>query len=316
MQTILNIGADVAKDEIVVACSQNTFGIRTLQNRRSELTAWLTLLPKPSRIGLESTSSYHELLADLAHAMGFTVFVLNPREIRHYAKAVGARAKTDCIDAQLIARYVAHEHPQLLTYQPPTIEQRRIDQLLKRRAKVSSIRASLRQSFKGLSGFNIELTTVLANLDDLIDKIDTALTYHCNKCPAQSKSQELLQTIDGIGPIVGISLSNLMQHVRFKTSDAIVAFVGYDTRVKDSGQKSGRRRLSKRGPAELRRLLFIAAMAATKTKLWKPIYEQYRARGLSTTAVLCIIARKILRTAWSIHKYQTPFDPQRLISHA
>ena len=77
----------------------------------------------------------------------------------------------------------------------------------------------------------------------------------------------------------------------FQELSAIVAFVGYDTRVQDSRQKSGRRHLSKRGPAELRRLLFVAAMAAAKTKNWKPIYAHYRAKGLSTTAALCVIAR-------------------------
>ena len=100
-----------------------------------------------------------------------------------------------------------------------------------------------------------------------------------NHCPSQSTTQQLLQTINGVGPIVSISLSNLLQRVQFKTSDALVAFVGYDTRVQDSGQKVGRRRLSKRGPAEMRRLLFIAAMAATKTKAWRPLYERYRTRG-------------------------------------
>jgi transposase len=74
----------------------------------------------------------------------------------------------------------------------------------------------------------------------------------------------------------------------------------------------GKRRLSKRGPAELRRLLFNAAMAAARTRVWKPVYEHYRARGLPTTAALVILARKIARIAWSIHRYHTSFDPQRL----
>ena len=67
MQTPLDIGVDVAKDEIVVACAANTFAPHAIANRSAELRAWLKSLPKGSRIGLESTSSYHELLADLAH---------------------------------------------------------------------------------------------------------------------------------------------------------------------------------------------------------------------------------------------------------
>jgi len=315
MPTPLNIGADIAKDEIIVACSENAFAPRSLANRRPDLQAWLKRLPKGTRIALESTGSYHELLANLAHAASLSVFVINPRELRHYAKALGKRAKTDYIDAQLIARYIAREHSQLLPYKPPTVQQLRIDRLLKRRAKLSSVRASLRQSFKGLRDFQGEFAALIAQLSVLIDKIDSALMQNSTQCPAQSETQQLLQTINGVGPIVSISLSNVLQRVQFKTSDALVAFVGYDTRVQDSGQKAGRRRLSKRGPAELRRLLFIAAMAAAKTKVWRPLYQHYRTR-LSTTASLCVIARKILRTAWSIHKYQTPFDPKRLAPQA
>jgi transposase len=93
-----------------------------------------------------------------------------------------------------------------------------------------------------------------------------------------------------------------------KSADAFAAFTGLDPRPDDSGQRRGKRRLSKRGPAELRRLLYLAAMSAIKTKTWRPLYEHYRAKGLSSTATLVILAR----TAWSIYTYKTVFDPARL----
>ena len=80
--------------------------------------------------------------------------------------------------------------------------------------------------------------------------------------------------------------------------------------MRDSGQWRGRRFLSKRGPAELRRLLFTAAMSACKTKLWQPFYQRYRARGLSTTAALVILARKLARIAFSIVKHNVDFRPE------
>ena len=90
------------------------------------------------------------------------------------------------------------------------------------------------------------------------------------------------------------------------------AYTGLDPRPDDSGNRRGRRRLSKRGPSELRRLLYLAALSAIKTKPWRSLYEHYRARGLSSTAALVIIARRIARTAWSIYTYKTEFDPARL----
>jgi transposase len=108
-----NIGVDVAKDEVVEGCDEQVFAAHSVPNQRTALTAWLETLPKGSRIGMEATGCYHELLADLAHRNGHTVFVLNPKDTRHYALVVGLRAKTDRVDALLIARLVAHEHARL-----------------------------------------------------------------------------------------------------------------------------------------------------------------------------------------------------------
>src|ERR1700681_2210017 len=91
MQTpalVLNIAADVAKDEIVAACSEGSFPVRKVANQRTALLVFLKGLPAGSRIGVESTGSYHELFAEVAHQLGFLLFLLNPKDTRHYAKAL------------------------------------------------------------------------------------------------------------------------------------------------------------------------------------------------------------------------------------
>ena len=115
---VLNVGADVAKDAIVVACSEGSFPVREVANQRTGVLAWLKSLPAGSRIGVESTGIYHELFAEAAHQLGFLVFLLNPTDTRHYAKAVGLRGKTDRVDAELIARMVAHEHTKRMRSSP------------------------------------------------------------------------------------------------------------------------------------------------------------------------------------------------------
>lgn len=312
MQTFLNIGVDVAKDAVVVACAAQSFPVRSIANQHTHLLAWLKSLPAGSHIGLESTGCYHELLADLAHAQGFTVFVLNPKDTRNYAKAMSGRAKTDRVDAELIARLIAKEHASLRPYTPPTADQRRLDRLLKRRAKLTSIKGALRLTMLNLDGFAAELEAVMRKLDALVARIDAACSAITDRLPQYAETQQRLQTIVGVGPLVGTALTNTLERIPFRNADALVAFIGYDPRANDSGRKTGRRRLSKRGPGELRRLLFNAAMSAVKTKAWKPIYEHYRARGWSTTATLVIIARKIARAAWSIHHYHTTFNPERI----
>jgi len=312
MQTFLNIGVDVAKDAVVVACAEHSFPVQSVPNQRAPLRAWLKSLPAGSRIGLESTGDYHELLADLAQAQGYTVFLLNPLDTRHYAKAMGNRAKTDRVDAELIARLIAQEHTRLRAYSPPTANQRKLDRLIRRRATIVRIKGTLKLTMRNLGGFAAELKAVVGKLDALIAKIDAAMSALAAGSPQHHEAQHRVQTIVGVGPLVGISLTNTLERVPFRKADAFVAFTGLDPRANDSGHKAGRRRLSKRGPAELRRLLFNAAMSASKTKVWKPIYESYRTQGWSTTASLVIIARKIARAAWSIHHYHTTFNPERI----
>jgi len=308
----LDIGADVGKDEIVMACAAGSFAPRKIANLRAALRAFLKDLPAGSRIGLESTSSYHELLAELAHTLGFVVYVLNPKDTHHYAKAMGLRGKTDRVDAQLIARMISHEHQKLHPWIPPTPEQRQIARLLKRRAQLSRVGAALTQSFKDLKGFGRDLKALQKRLQTLLARIDAQLKALIAANPERKQHYARLGKITGVGLIVGSSMLNTLERLPLSSADAFVAYTGLDPRPDDSGQHRGRRRLSKRGPSELRRLLYLAAMAAAKTKTWNPLYTHYRAKGLSTTAALVIIARRIARTAWSIYTHKTDFDPKRL----
>jgi transposase len=317
MQTIvatpLYIGVDVSKDTLV-SCVHSSGMRRTLANQRTAIEAWLSSLPAGSRIGMEATSTYHELLADLAQRKGMLVYVLNPKDVHHYAKGVGLRGKTDRVDATLIARYIAHEHAKLHPYRPPTPEQRQLQRLLTRRAKLSRSRASVQQSLHGLAGLHAPLRSLLERFDALIALIDTRIRTLVNACPQRQAACQRLRSIKGVGPVVGPALLNALEHFVFHSADSFVAYTGLDPRPDDSGKRSGPRRLSKHGPSELRRLLYTAAMAAVTSPAWKPLYQHYLAKGLSRTAALVIIARKIARTAWSVYTHNTTFDPQRLTS--
>jgi len=197
----LNIGADVAKDEIVVACSEGSLRTRKLANQRTALLAFLKGLPPGSRIGMESTGIYHELFANTAHQLGFIVFVLNPKDARHYAKAVGLRGKTDRVDAELIARMIAHEHTKLHAWVPPTPEQREIDRLIKRRAKLSSLRQALGMSLNGVDGFAADLKALRQRFDQVIARIDQRVKALVEASPDRKQHVTHLRTINGVGPV-------------------------------------------------------------------------------------------------------------------
>jgi len=222
------------------------------------------------------------------------------------------RGKTDRVDAELLARMIAHEHTKLYAWTPPTPEQHEIAQLLKRRAKLASLRAALGMSLKGVDGFCADPKALKKHFDQVIARIDQRVKELVEANPDRKQHVTHLRTIYGVGPVVSTALVNTLERVPLKSADAFVAFTGLDPRPDDSGQHRGKRRLSKRGPSELRRLLFLAALSAAKTKVWHPLYERYREKGLSSTAVLVILARRIARTAWSMYTYKTEFDPALL----
>lgn len=313
MQTSWDIGVDVAKKSVVVASAAGHFAPRTVANQSSALRAWLATLPPDSRIGVESTGRYHELLADLAHKLGFTVYLLNPKDTRYYAQSLGCRGKTDRVDAEVIARYVAKEHGDLRAYLPASPAQRDIDRLLRRRARIVALRGSLRATGADLPECRRELEASIQGLEAVIARIDQQLQEQMQATEGQRQHQRRLQTIVGVGPLVSTSLANTLSRIPFRSAEAFIAHTGLDPRPADSGQKVGRRRLSKRGPAELRRLLYNAAMSGAKTATWRPVYEHYRARGWSSTAALVILARKIARVAFSIYHNETTFKPERAV---
>lgn len=302
------IGVDVAKDAVVAAAYGNTTS-RSLENKAAPLKAWLKTLSPNTRIGLESTGGYHELLASLAHQAGLTVYLLNPKDVRHYANALGKRAKTDHVDALLLARFIAHEHSGLHPWQPPTPAQHHLDTLLKRRATLVKTHGMMRQTLEHLPILKTESKAALAAIVALLKAIDREIERALAAEAAIKAKAGCVQSIPGIGLLTGAALVNLFSRLPTARADAMVAFTGLDPRPCDSGKKRGTRRLSKRGPGELRRLLFNAAMSAAKTKVWRPLYERERAKGLPTTAALICIARRLVRIAFALFRKNILFDP-------
>lgn len=313
MKSLSFVGVDVSKATLDIAIDAHA-GSMQIANSSSAIRTGLKDLPKECCIGIESTGAYHQLFVRLAIAAGHTVYLLNTRDLSYYARAIGRRAKTDKLDAQLIARYLAREHEHLHPYELPTKLQTELTALMQRRHTAVVSQTMLRQSFVALTPKPCSLANALRSLDKLIADLDRLMHELVAQDPQLAPLAKNLDTVVGFGPLLSNVLANTITRHPFKNADAFIAYVGYDPRVRDSGRQRGRRFLSKSGPAELRRLLYVAAMSASKTKLWRPFYERYRARGLSTTATLVILARKLARIAFSIVKHRTVFKPELIES--
>jgi transposase len=313
MQECLEIyGVDVAKDEVVVAQHGHS-QIRAIVNEKLVLDAWLSTLAKGSIVAMESTGIYHQLLAQRAHDAGMRVYVLNARDVHFYAKAMGSRGKTDRVDAVLIGRYAAEHHAKLHAWEPGNSAHKRVEELLGRRATVVTKRESVRQGFKG----DRELAGELKHLDQAFDRFLAALDSKVDALIAADNAlatgRKRISSVTGIGPLGSALLTVLFARIPFANVDALVAYSGLDPRPNDSGKKRGTRQLSKRGPAHLRRQMYLSGFAASHSKALKPLYQSLREKGFATTEAFVILGRKLLRAAFAVWKTGQQWDPAKLL---
>jgi transposase len=309
MSEVECFASDVSKRELVIAVYPDEVGVKRIANQDAAISAWLDTLPAGSVIGMEATGTYHRRLADLAYERGLVVYVVNPRDVYYYARGMGARGKTDPSDAKLLARYVAHERAHLHPYVPPTALCERLTTLLERRAVLVRTRQALTQSLADLPALAGEKRNLFEAVAALLCGIDRELAALTSSDASTAKLVTRLKTISGVGPLVASLLCALFKRFAFRHADALIAYLGLDPRPDESGQHRGRRRLSKRGHPEWRRLLVAAAMSAARTKAWRDYVNLQRAKALPATAVHVILARKMLRTAFAMFKNGQEFIP-------
>lgn len=303
----ITLGADVSKDELVIR-NWETEDIIHLANDAVVIKAWLGQLYGPVRIAVEPTSSYHLELVEQAHTLGHTVYLINPRWLVHYRKAVGERNKTDAADACLLARYLAHEADALRPFKPLCAKAQRLWALIKRRGVTVAARQKLQQSFRDIKwpagALFTEFGKVIARIDQHIRALIRELAWQAD--------DHYCQTIPGVGPVNSAALTAAFHRGAFASSNAFVSFLGLDVRMRESGQFKGQRKLTKNGEAELRRLLFCAAQAARSYRPFENYYQQQLDKGLSKIAATVILARKIARIAFALMTQQQSFRKQEL----
>jgi transposase len=305
------VGVDVAKDELVAQRSDRP-GVHKLPNQREAIGKWLRNLPTGSSIAMESTGPYHRLLAELAQESGHRVFVLNARDVHFYAKALGMRGKTDRTDAEVILRFLMEHQARLHPWVRPSERNERLHQLLRCQAKLTDKRSAVRLLLRGVGGLDAAIERLEQAFEQLLGEIDGQIDALVRTDERLQTKRRLLQGITGVGPRGSAVLLALFDRLPFRNGDAVVAYSGLDPRPQDSGNSRGRRKLSKRGPPALRRQLWLCAAGARNSKLLGPMYRALRDRGLSDAQALVIMARKILRIAWSVWNSEQPFDATRL----
>lgn len=288
------IGIDVSKAQLDVAVyeptstwqSPNTdFGIH-------DLVAHLQTL-RPTLVVLEATGGYElRLVAQLA-AAHLPVVVTNPRRVRAFARSTGQYAKTDKLDAQLLARFGAVLRPEPRPL--PTEEEDQLTALLTRRQQLVEMltveknrRPTLRPTLRP------DLDAHLAFLTERLQKLDAEIDQFIQDTPWWKDKDALLQSVPGVGRVTACTLVAQLPELGTLDRQAIAALVGVAPVNKDSGRKSGKRRIYG-GRAPVRSTLYMAALSASKhNPIIKRFYERLLARGKEKKVALTACMRKLL----------------------
>ena len=259
---------------------------------------------------LESTSRYGLALARFLHAQGWTVSILNPLALHHYARSRLQRVKHDRLDADLIAEYVAKESPP--AWVPPKAAQSQLQELSRllesRKRQLVQERNRL-ESLPQSRVVRAAMGRFARVLEKEINRLQTQLLGTLPLDPQLLTDWKLLLSIPGIGEltaaIILAELPRYLPHAR-----AAAAYAGLTPTRHQSGSCDTTKGLSPIGNRTLRRALYFPAVAAVRfNRLIAAKAQRLRAKDKAEMCIVGAAMHQLLRQAWGVLRHQKPFDP-------
>lgn len=302
------VGIDVSKDRLDVHLrpTGETFAVARDGQGLEQLTTRLDKVG-PELVVLEATGGFEITVAAALAAAGLPLAVVNPAQVRAFARAIGRLAKTDRLDAELIARFAEQVRPMprpVLGEQAQTLAElvARRRQLVEMIGMESNRRRQAR-SPKVLKGLEQTLATLQAALTDLDREIDDQV----RGSPLWRATENLLTSVPGIGPITARTLIAELPELGQIDRRSIAALVGVAPINRDSGAMRGHRAIAG-GRSAVRKVLYMAALAAIR---WNPtiseLYARLRGRGRPAKTALVATMRKLLTILNAMLRDQKPW---------
>lgn len=317
------LGVDVAKaklDCMLLDTSSGKLKSKAIPNTPAgfgQLLEWLDKqkAPKP-HVVMEPTGMYHEGAALALADAGLVVSLVNPAQLRAFAQGLGVKTKTDRADSVVLARYGATQSP--AAWQPPSASARRLKALLARRDAVAD---DLQRELNRKEANNFSSTpeavgeSIAQSIEFLtaeLKRLDEMIATHIDDDPDLRKKKELLETIPGVGPRVANHMTALFAGRTFERAEQLAAYLGLVPVQWESGSSvRGRPRMSKAGPAYLRKVFYMPAVVATR---WNPhikaLNDRLLAKGKSKMAVIGAAMRKLAHLCFGVVHTGKPYDPK------
>ena len=308
------IGIDVSKARLDVALrpsgesesvTNDEAGIKTLLKRWGEI--------EPALIVLEATGGVERSVIRALASAELPVVVVNPRQVRDFAKATGQLAKTDRIDALVLARFAEAVRPAVRPLPDEiTLELRA---LIARRRQITEMIVAERNRLSGASkSVRKRIDAHLRWLEAELERADKDLDQSIRQSPIWQENEDLLKSVPGIGPVISRTLLAELPELGELNRKQIAALVGVAPLNRDSGTLRGRRAIWG-GRASVRAVLYMAALVASRRNaVIRAFYKRLRNAGKAPKVALVACMRKLLtilnamikhRTHWSENIFQT-----------
>jgi transposase len=303
------VGIDVSKRclDVAVRPAGETLSI---DNDDAGIKKLVKMLAKwsPQLIVLEATGGHEYAAAYALMKAGLPVAVVNPRQVRDFARAVGKLAKTDPIDAKILAHFGEAVQPPARAVPDPQLEE--IGHLVTRhRQLIEMIVAERNRRMSSMGSARRDIDATIRFLRDRLDKIDEQMKTLIAKHPEWRAKAELLDSVPGVEPVQISSIVAELPELGTLNRKQIAAFVGVAPFNNDSGQSRGRRRIWG-GRAHLRSLLYMSVVAGIRFNATiRQFYKHLTASGKAPKVALVACMRKLLVILNAMLKSQQPWRP-------
>jgi transposase len=305
------IGIDISKTQMDVAIwdCEETWEIQ------NDAEGWQELVEKakelnPSLIVVEASGGIEQPIVAELYLEKLPIAIVNPTRVRSFARSTGQLAKTDKLDARLIAHFAQAIRP--LVRPLRTAEQDHLNAMVTRRRQVvQMLTAEKNRRSTTYSTLSTRLQQHIEWLEAELKELDEEIEQYIQESPSWRKNAGLLRSVPGVGPVTASTLLAELPELGTRNRQQIAALVGVAPLNRDSGKMRGKRRVFG-GRAPVRRALYMATLVATKANpIIRTFYEHLLAQGKEKKVALTACMRKLLVILNSMIRNQQSWSPYR-----
>lgn len=301
------VGVDVSKEQLDVAVipTGESFSVRRTPAGITDLVSRLQA-QSPTLVVLEATGGFEAPLASALAAASVPVVVINPRQVRDFAKAHGPLAKSDSLDAAILARFAQAIRPAVRPL--PDENVRLFQSLVTRRRQVLDMMTAERHRLPlAARPIRRDIEAHLRWLERRLKDLDTEIQRAVQDSPLWRAQDDLLQSVPGVGPTLAVTLIGHLPELGRLSRRQIAALVGLAPFVRDSGKQRGQRTIWG-GRAHVRTVLYMATLVSTRhNPVIRAFYQKLCAAGKAKKVALTACMRKLLTILNAMIKYKTPW---------